>query len=49
MARALGAPLDLFQRLVVGPCSVSAVLHGPERPTVLTVNSTGRLVGLGHS
>jgi hypothetical protein len=25
------------------------VLHGPERPTVLTVNSTGRLVGLGPS
>jgi probable phosphoglycerate mutase len=49
LAQALGTPLDLFQRLVVGPCSVSAVLHGPERPTVLTVNSTGRLVGLGPS
>jgi len=49
LAQALGTPLDLFQRLVVGPCSVSAVLHSPERPTVLTVNSTGRLVGLGPS
>ena len=49
LAQALGPPLDLFQRLVVGPCSVSAVLHSPERPTVLTVNSTGRLVGLGPS
>jgi hypothetical protein len=34
---------------VVGPCSVSAVLHGPERPTVLTVNSTGPLGGLSPS
>ena len=49
LAQALGSPLDLFQRLVVGPCSVSAVLHGPERPTVLTVNSTGPLGGLSPS
>ena len=49
LAQALGSPLDLFQRLVVDPCSVSAVLHGPERPTVLTVNSTGPLGGLSPS
>ena len=49
LAQALGSPLDLFQRLVVGPCSVSAVLHGPERPTVLTVNSTGPLGGFSPS
>ncbi len=43
LAQAVGTPLDLFQRLVVGPCSISAVLHAPERPVVLTVNSTGEL------
>lgn len=41
MASALGTPLDLFQRIVIGPCSISAVLYGPEGPTVLAVNSTG--------
>ena len=41
LASALGTPLDLFQRIVVGPASVSMVLHTPERPMVLTVNSTG--------
>ena len=43
LAQALGTPLDLFQRIVVGPCSVSAVQYAPERPTVLAVNSTGHL------
>ena len=41
LASALGTPLDLFQRIVVGLASVSMVLHTPERPMVLTVNSTG--------
>ncbi|MEE2769088.1 MAG: histidine phosphatase family protein [Actinomycetota bacterium] len=41
MASALGTPLDLFQRIVVEPGSVSAVLHTPTHPIVLTVNSTG--------
>jgi len=41
LASALGTPLDLFQRIVVGLTSVSMVLHTPERPMVLTVNSTG--------
>ena len=39
LASALGTPLDLFQRILIGPGSVSAVLHTPERPIVLTVNS----------
>ncbi len=46
VASALGTPLDLFQRIVIGQCSVSAVLHGPEGPTVLAVNHTGDLVSL---
>lgn len=50
LARSLGTHLDLFQRIVVSPCSVSAVLYGPEGPVVLTVNSTaGDLAGLAPS
>ena len=40
VAHALGAPLDLFQRVVVAPCSITAVLYRPAGATVLTVNST---------
>lgn len=40
LASALGTPLDLFQRITVEPTSVSVVLHRPEWPTVLAVNST---------
>jgi probable phosphomutase (TIGR03848 family) len=43
VAAAAGVPLDLMQRLVVSPCSVSAVLFGSGGPLVLTVNSTGAL------
>jgi probable phosphomutase (TIGR03848 family) len=38
---AVGAHLDAFQRLVVSPCSVTALLVSPEHTTVLAVNSTG--------
>lgn len=38
---ALGTHLDLFQRIVIGPCSVSAVWYGAEGPAVLATNSTG--------
>ena len=41
LAQALGTHLDLFQRIVVSPCSISAVLYGPSGPTVLAANSTG--------
>lgn len=46
VASALGTPLDLFQRIVIGQCAVSAVLYGAEGPTVLSVNHTGDLVSL---
>jgi probable phosphoglycerate mutase len=49
LAQAVGTPLDLFQRLVVGPCSVSAVLYTTDRPVVLTINTTGDLKGLTPS
>ena len=40
VAHALGTHLDLFQRIVIAPCSLTAVLYGDDGPTVLTVNST---------
>lgn len=40
-ASATGTHLDLFQRIVVSPCSVTAILYTPTGPVVLTVNSTG--------
>ncbi|MEY3453469.1 MAG: hypothetical protein RL574_1207 [Actinomycetota bacterium] len=41
VAHAMGMPLDLFQRIVISTCSVTAVLVGDGAPIVLTVNSTG--------
>lgn len=41
VAHALGTHLDLFQRIVVSPCSVSAILLSSGPPIVLAVNSTG--------
>ena len=41
IASALGTPLDLFQRIHISPCSLSAVLFGQNGPMVLAVNSTG--------
>ncbi len=42
VAHAMGSHLDLFQRIVVSPCSVTAIAYGFTGPTVLCVNSTGR-------
>ncbi len=49
VAHAMGTHLDLFQRIVVSPCSVSAVLYGVDGPVVLAVNSTGDLSALTPS
>ena len=43
VAAAAGMPLDLLQRLVISPCSVSALLFTQGGPAVLCVNSTGTL------
>ncbi|MCP3425901.1 MSMEG_4193 family putative phosphomutase [Rothia sp. AR01] len=41
LAHALGTHLDLFQRIVVDPCSVSVIAYHPgQAPSVLRVNST---------
>jgi probable phosphoglycerate mutase len=49
VADALGTHLDLFQRIVVSPCSVTAISYAPTGPTVLAVNSTGTLSELRPS
>jgi probable phosphoglycerate mutase len=36
-----GVHLDLFQRIVISPCSITPVLFTPSGPIVLAVNSTG--------
>jgi len=41
VAHAMGTHLDLFQRIVISPCSVSAIAYHGGGPAVLTVNSTG--------
>lgn len=40
VAHALGTHIDLFQRIVISPCSVTAIAYGELSPIVLTVNST---------
>ena len=41
MAHALGTHLDLFQRIVISTCSISAIGFTTDGPIALTVNSTG--------
>jgi probable phosphomutase (TIGR03848 family) len=43
VAHAVGTPLDLFQRIIVSPASVSAIAYGNGGPLVLAVNSVGDL------
>jgi probable phosphoglycerate mutase len=47
VAHAVGTHLDLFQRIVVSPCSVSALLWSDDGPMVLAVSSTAALTELG--
>jgi probable phosphomutase (TIGR03848 family) len=48
VAHALGIHLDLFQRIMIAPCSVTAIGYHPHGPVVLTVNSVdGNLGWLG--
>jgi probable phosphomutase (TIGR03848 family) len=43
VAQAAGIPLDLFQRVVVSPCSVSIIARGRQSIHILCVNSTSSL------
>jgi probable phosphoglycerate mutase len=45
VAHAMGTHLDLFQRIVISTCSVTAIAYGDSGPVVLTVNSTGSSLG----
>jgi probable phosphoglycerate mutase len=49
VAAAAGMHLDLMQRLVISPCSVSALLFTAGGPAVMCVNSTGSLSELALS
>jgi broad specificity phosphatase PhoE len=49
VAAAAGMPLDLLQRLVISPCSISALLFTAGGPVVLCTNSTGSLNELALS
>jgi probable phosphoglycerate mutase len=40
-AHALGAHLDHFQRIVISPCSVTALLLGGGAPLALCINDVG--------
>jgi hypothetical protein len=40
-ADALGLHLDLFQRIVVDPCSVTVIRYTPVRPFLIRLNDTG--------
>jgi len=46
LAHYAGVHIDLFQRIVVSPASVSAVLLGDRIPRILRVNDTGSLEDL---
>ncbi len=43
VADAMGTHLDLFQRITISTCSVTAITYGATGPNVLTVNDTGNL------
>ncbi|MBB5938824.1 histidine phosphatase family protein [Streptomyces zagrosensis] len=46
VAEALGMHLDLFQRISVEPCSVTAIRYTRLRPFLLRLGDTGSLTGL---
>ncbi|MFE0043254.1 histidine phosphatase family protein [Streptomyces albireticuli] len=46
VADALGLHLDLFQRIAVDPCSVTAIRYTRLRPFLLRLGDTGELRGL---
>ena len=43
VVEAMGAHLDSYQRIVISPCSITAIVWHPIRPTLLTVNATDHL------
>jgi broad specificity phosphatase PhoE len=47
VSEALGAPLDLSDRILISPCSMTAIAYMPGGAVVLAVNSTSDLASLG--
>jgi probable phosphomutase (TIGR03848 family) len=47
VARALGSPFDLFDRVAIRPCSTTVIAYGPGSPSLLTVNNFGPLARVG--
>jgi probable phosphomutase (TIGR03848 family) len=47
ISRALGSPLDLFDRAAVRPCSTTVIAYGQGAPSVLTLNSFDTLTRSG--
>ena len=41
VAHAAGTHIDMFQRIVISTCSITAIAYGHGAPVVLTVNSIG--------
>jgi len=41
VSHALGAHLDLFQRVQIDPCSISVIEYTPRRPFAIHINDTG--------
>lgn len=48
IAEALGSPLEMLDRILVSPASVSAVAYGAGGPAVLAVNTTGGPLPVGQ-
>lgn len=47
VAACAGIPIDLFQRLHISPCSISAIAFHPHGASILCVNALGDLNELG--
>ncbi len=47
LCRAVGSPLDLFDRFAVRPSSTTVIAYGPGAPSVLALNSFGSLARVG--
>ena len=47
VADAMGSHLDMFQRVVVGTASITAIAYGELGPVLLTMNAYGDLSQLG--
>lgn len=45
VAHAVGTHLDLFQRIVISTCSITALAYTASGPIALTINSTGGSLG----